>query len=45
MILQLDEVVYVQVNCRMHQNLEVLPDQVLSFRLEIEDENTTRKLM
>uniref|UniRef100_A0A0M3HEY4 Apple domain-containing protein n=1 Tax=Ascaris lumbricoides TaxID=6252 RepID=A0A0M3HEY4_ASCLU len=35
----------IQVNCRMHQNLEVLPDQVLSFRLEIEDENTTRKLI
>uniref|UniRef100_A0A914S604 Cadherin domain-containing protein n=1 Tax=Parascaris equorum TaxID=6256 RepID=A0A914S604_PAREQ len=29
----------------MHQNLEVLSDQVLSFRFEVEDENTTRKLI
>lgn len=34
----------VQVNCRMHQNIEV-PDQHLYTRLEIESANATQKIL
>ncbi|VDM47716.1 unnamed protein product [Toxocara canis] len=35
----------IQVNCRIHQSVEVLPEQKLSFQMEIENENVTRKLV